>query len=118
MTRETAFNAGYFSNCSSIAALLPTRRNSVSGCRDSEIAAPGMTTDAPTSPPMASSAIRTFCGMDVPETNQVAARIAANRRAQPAPGPGGDNNVSQPRDNLLTAAFCLEPRHNTDSLRS
>ena len=31
-------------------------------------AAPGMTTEAPTSPPMASSAIRTFCGMNVPET--------------------------------------------------
>jgi hypothetical protein len=32
------------------------------------MAAPGMTTDAPTSPPMASSAIRTFFGMEVPET--------------------------------------------------
>jgi hypothetical protein len=27
-----------------------------------------MTTDAPMSPPMASSAIRTFFGMEVPET--------------------------------------------------
>jgi hypothetical protein len=56
--------------------------------------------------------------MNVPETSQVAARIAANRRAQPAPGPGGDNNVSRPRDNLLTAAFCAEPSHDMDSFRS
>jgi hypothetical protein len=118
MTREAAFNAGYFSNCSSMTARLPNRRNSVSGCRVNEIAAPGMTTDAPTSPPMASSAIRTFCGINVPETTQVAARIAANRRAQPAPGPGGDNSVSRPRDNLLTTDFCPEPRHQADSLRS
>ena len=46
-----------------IAARLP-----LAHARFSEIAAPGMTTAAPTSPPMASSAIRTFCGMNVPET--------------------------------------------------
>ena len=54
-----------------LTARSPNRRNSVSGCRVSEIAAPGITTAAPTSPPMASSAIRTFCGMNVPETNLV-----------------------------------------------
>ena len=59
-TREAAFIAGCFASCGSINALSPNNRNSVSGCRVSEIAAPGMTTDAPTSPPMASSAIRTF----------------------------------------------------------
>ncbi len=43
-------------------ALSPNSRNSLSGCRVNEIAAPGMTTDAPMSPPMASSAMRTFFG--------------------------------------------------------
>ena len=68
MTRETAFSAGCLASSASISARSPNSRNSVSGCRVNEIAAPGMTTDAPKSPPMASSAIRTFCGMNVPET--------------------------------------------------
>ena len=67
-TREAAFSAGCLASCSSISLLSPYSRNSLSGCRFKEMAAPGMTTDAPTSPPMASSAIRTFCGMNVPET--------------------------------------------------
>src|SRR6476660_4159494 len=60
MTREAAFIAGCLTSCASINARSPNSRNSASGCRVNEIAAPGMTTDAPTSPPMASSAIRTF----------------------------------------------------------
>ena len=67
-TRETAFSAGCLASCASISARSPNSRNSVSGCRLNAMAAPGTTTDAPTSPPMASSAIRTFCGMNVPET--------------------------------------------------
>src|SRR5579862_4365775 len=40
--------------------------NSMSGSRASESSAPGMTTEAPWSPPMASSAMRTLCGIDGP----------------------------------------------------
>ena len=46
------------------AAWSPNRRNSMSGWRFNDSSAPGTTTDAPTSPPMASSAIRTLSGMD------------------------------------------------------
>ncbi len=60
VTREAFFKAGYFASCASISALSPNIRNSMSGCRVNAVAAPGMITDAPTSPPMASSAIRTF----------------------------------------------------------
>ena len=67
MTRETAFSAGCC-ECGLDQSAVAEQQKFVSGCRLNEIAAPGMTTDAPTSPPMASSAIRTFCGMKVPET--------------------------------------------------
>ena len=50
----------------SILVLSPNRMNSVSGCRVREISAPGTTTEGPWSPPMASSAMRTFWGMDQP----------------------------------------------------
>jgi hypothetical protein len=58
--RADAFSRGCFSSSAAIRAWSPNRRNSASACRLNDIAAPGMTTAAPTSPPMASSAIRTF----------------------------------------------------------
>ena len=68
-TCEAAFSAGCAANSRSICTRSPNSRNSLSGCRVREIAAPGMTTDGPTSPPMASSAIRTFFAIYVPENN-------------------------------------------------
>ena len=68
ITCDTAFSAGCAASSLLIRALSPNSRNSVSGCRVSEIAAPGTTTEAPKSPPMASSAIRTLLDMNVPET--------------------------------------------------
>src|ERR1700736_1768018 len=64
MTRAAALSPGLASSKGSIAARSPNSRNSVSGWRCRDISAPGTTTDAPTSPPMASSAIRTLWGMD------------------------------------------------------
>jgi len=68
MTRDTAFSAACWRAAVRSARDRRTAGIRSRGCRVSEMAAPGMTTDAPTSPPMASARCRTFCGMNVPET--------------------------------------------------
>src|SRR5215467_13929968 len=64
--REIARSAGRSASNASSTARLPTMTNSVSGCRSREMPAPATTTGAPWSPPMASRAMRTFCGIDRP----------------------------------------------------
>ena len=63
-SRETAFSRGWAASSGSITGWSPNRMNSMSGCRASDSSAPGTTTDGPWSPPMASSAMRTFSGMN------------------------------------------------------
>ncbi len=61
---EAALSRGRASSSGSITARSPNSRNSMPGWRLSDSSAPGTTTDAPWSPPMASSAIRTLWGMN------------------------------------------------------
>ena len=63
-TRDTATSARCSRSSGSTTAASPKKMNSLSGWRLSASPAPGTTTAAPRSPPMASSAIRTFFGMD------------------------------------------------------
>ncbi|MGY3073779.1 hypothetical protein ACVWZZ_000150 [Bradyrhizobium sp. LM6.10] len=119
MIFEAAFSAGWRSSSGSILARSPTSRNSISRCLWSEMAAPGMTTTAPASPPMASSAIRTLLGIKVLETwsgavlNERGRKVGspsmymAVGQAPRAPGPGRDNSVLLSRNNLLPPAFCI-----------
>ncbi len=62
-TREAASSRGRATSSGSMAARSPNSKNSMSGWRASDSSAPGTTTDAPWSPPMASSAMRTLWGM-------------------------------------------------------
>src|ERR1700745_1138290 len=61
--RDAALSCGRASRSGSTAARSPNRTNSMSGWRLSDSSAPGTTTAAPWSPPMASSAMRTLWGM-------------------------------------------------------
>src|SRR5437016_3293994 len=62
-TRDAALSCGRASRSGSTAARSPNRKNSMSGWRLRDSSAPGTTTAAPWSPPMASSAMRTLWGM-------------------------------------------------------
>ena len=130
MIFEAALSSGCFSSSGSILARSPTSRNSVSRCLPSEMAAPGMTTAAPTSPPMASSAMRTLLGIKVLETwsgavlNELCRKMGPPWTWRPvrrhaAPGPGRDNSVLLSRNNLLPPAFCIrvDPGANKGMLR-
>ena len=59
-----ALSRGRASSSGSTTARSPNRRNSMPGWRVSDSSAPGTTTAAPWSPPMASSAMRTLWGMN------------------------------------------------------
>ncbi len=82
-TREAALSCGRASSSGSIRARSPNSRNSMPGCRSSEICAPGTTTDGPKSPPMASSAIRTLSGMNDLEGAPAAAGPLVIRKRRP-----------------------------------
>ena len=83
MMRDAALSCGRASSSGSIRARSPNSRNSMPGCRSSEICAPGTTTDGPKSPPMASSAIRTLSGMDDLEGASTAAGPLIVRQRRP-----------------------------------
>ena len=66
-SRQASLSCGCAASSGSILAWSPNRMKLASGCCASARAAPGTTTEGPWSPPMASSAMRTFWGMDRPE---------------------------------------------------
>ncbi len=82
--RDAASRAGLACRSGPITAASPNRANSTSARRASDSAAPGTTTDAPWSPPMASSAIRTFSGMDYPGLGLKAPGKSVLRERRPA----------------------------------
>ena len=115
-TREAAFNAGYLR-----AALRSTRcrqsRNSVRTPGQRRRSA-GNTTDAPTSPPMASARLNLLrherpgnliLAARSRRALEAAAEGGARRNANGASPPGRDNSVSPSRNNLLTALFRDRP---------
>src|SRR4051794_8817104 len=127
MIFEAAFSAGWRSSSGSILARSPISRNSISRCLWSEMAAPGMTTAAPASPPMASSAMRTLLGIKVLETwvwcglERAGPQMGSPRtwrsvKRHAAPGPGRDNSVLLSRNNLLPPAFCIREHRAADGL--
>ena len=85
-TATRAFSRGSLSSSGSTTARSPNSRNSMSGWRVSEISAPGNTTEAPWSPPMASSAMRTLSGME--------STSAASDRRSPADTVSADGSAT------------------------